>query len=261
MKKHANITFNIPQIGYSHLLQLVHISPYCQKRTVFSKNISVISFKQVSLCTEQTPIDKTSSHCIMDNNKDNNGLFVEKLKKYVENVAGFKMCTPKDFDTLAQNVFNETGSQLSPTTLKRLWGYLSEKRQQTPRLSTMNILSKYIGYIDYATFCQFQNDGSGYGSDFLTNNSLTTRSLFKGDKMRLLWLPDRCVTVQYIGLCMFKVLESRNSKLSQNDTFICEHIVENQPLMLYNLVHENGDPVNYICGKSGGVKFQVLEKL
>ena len=45
-----------------------------------------------------------------------------------------------------------------------------------------------------------------------------------------------------------------------NDTFICERIVENAPLMLSNLIHDNGDPVNYICGKRGGVKYQVITK-
>ena len=196
----------------------------------------------------------------MNNDKNTNDFFVEKLKDYVENVAGFAMHTPKDFDALATSVFNETGSLLSPTTLKRLWGYLREKEIQTPRLSTLNILSKYIGYVDYTTFCKYQDHKGVCESDFITNNCLQTKSLYKGDKIKLLWQPDRCVTIQYIGLYMFKVLESRNSKLSVNDIFICERIIENQPLLLSNLIHENGDPVNYICGKKGGVKFQIVEK-
>ena len=196
----------------------------------------------------------------MEKEKNSDELFTERLKEYTENVAGFRMCTPKDFDTLAQYVFNETGSLLSPTTLKRLWGYLREKEQQTPRLTTLNILSRYIGYIDYATFCKYQQTGSECESDFLTNNCLQTKSLIKGDLVKLLWQPNRCVTIQYIGLCMFRVVESKNSKLSQHDTFICERIIENHPLFLSNLIHENGNPVNYICGKKGGVKFQLIAK-
>ena len=68
------------------------------------------------------------------------------------------------------------------------------------------------------------------------------------------------MTIQYIGLSMFKVLKSQNSKLSQNDIFICERIVENQPLLLSNLIHDNGDPTNYICGKIDGVKYQLVEE-
>ena len=192
--------------------------------------------------------------------KNTDELLTERLKEYVENVAGFRMCTPKDFDNLAQRIFNETGSLLSPTTLKRLWGYLREKEQQVPRLGTLNILSKYIGYVDYETFCRYQQSVGEGESDFLNNNCLQTKSLLKGDKVKLMWQPDRCVTVQYIGLCMFKVIESRNSKLSVGDIFICERVIENQPLVLSNLIHENADPVNYICGKRGGVKYQLIAK-
>ena len=193
--------------------------------------------------------------------KNTDEFLTEKLKEYVENVAGFRLCTPKDFKNLAQSVFNETGSMLSPTTLKRLWGYLQEKEQQTPRMTTLDILSKYIGYMDFATFCKFQQIDGESESDFLVNNCLQTKFLLKGDRVKLMWQHDRCVAVQYIGLCMFKVIESRNSKLSADDIFICERIIENQPLILSNLIHENSDPINYICGKKGGVKFQLMTKV
>ena len=196
----------------------------------------------------------------MKDTKNANEHLIEKLKEYVENVAGFKLCTPKDFDNLTQNIFKETGSLLSSTTLKRLWGYLQEKKEQTPRLSTLDILSKFIGYVNYATFCKYQQMQGECESDFINNNCLQAKSLLKGDKIRLLWQPDRCVTIQYIGLCMFKVIESRNSKLSLNDVFICERIIDGESLLLSNLIHNGCDPVNYICGKKNGVKFQLLEK-
>lgn len=196
----------------------------------------------------------------MKDTKNANEHLIEKLKEYVESVAGFNLYTPKDFDNLTQNIFKETGSLLSPTTLKRLWGYLHENKENTPRLSTLNILSKFIGYVNYATFCKYQQMQGECESDFINNNCLQAKSLLKGDKIRLLWQPDRCVTIQYIGLCMFKVIESRNSKLSLNDVFICERIIDGESLLLSNLIHNGSDPVNYICGKKNGVKFQLLEK-
>jgi hypothetical protein len=194
----------------------------------------------------------------MNNETRAQEFFLERLKQYVENIAGFKMHTPRDFDFLSGAIFNETRNHLSSTTLKRLWGYQKEKEVQTSRLSTLNILSIYIGYPDWETFCKFQLSDGDVDSEFLKNNCLKTSTLQKGDKFKLMWNPNRCVTLQYIGLCMFKVLESRNSKLSVNDTFICERVVENQPLILSNLVHEGGDPVNYICGKRGGVKYLII---
>ena len=179
-----------------------------------------------------------------------------RLKEYVENIAGFRMNTPRDFDFLSGAVLKETRTRLSPTTLRRLWGY--QKEVQTSRLSTLNILSCYIGYSDWETFCKYQLDNGEVESEFLKNNSLNTSTLIKGDKLKLMWHPDRCVTIQYIGLSMFRVIENRNSKLSVDDTFICDCIIENQPLTLYNLIRKNSDPVNYICGKKGGVKYLII---
>ncbi|MBR4967591.1 MAG: hypothetical protein IKY19_05100 [Bacteroidaceae bacterium] len=196
----------------------------------------------------------------MKDTKNANEHLIEKLKEYVESVAGFNLYTPKDFDNLTEYIFKETGSLLSSTTLKRIWGYLHENKENTPRLSTLNILSKFIGYVNYATFCKYQQMQGECESDFINNNCLQAKSLLKGDKIRLLWQPDRCVTIQYIGLCMFKVIESRNSKLSLNDVFICERIIDGESLLLSNLIHNGSDPVNYICGKKNGVKFQLLEK-
>ena len=142
----------------------------------------------------------------------NDNFFTNKLKEYTENIAGFRMCTPKDFDLLALSIFNETGSMISSTTLKRLWGYLQEKEAQTPRLSTLNILSKYIGYIDYDTFCKYQKNDGECESDFILNNCLQTRSLLKGDKIRLSWQPDRCVTILYYYCPLNTTILSQPSK-------------------------------------------------
>ena len=182
----------------------------------------------------------------------------EKLKECIENIIGYKLRTPRDFDALAICIFDNTKQMLSPTTIKRFWGYLVEKEEQRPRLNTLNILAQYVGYPDYDTFCKLHSGNADCESDFLHNNCLLARSLFKGDRVRLMWNPGRCVTIQYIGLDMFKVIESINSKLCENDIFICERIVENNPLLLSNLIHNNGEPVNYICGKRGGVKFQLI---
>ncbi|MBO5699331.1 MAG: hypothetical protein J6R79_04930 [Bacteroidaceae bacterium] len=192
----------------------------------------------------------------MTKEKNKQDFLLMRLKEYVENIAGFRMNTPRDFDFLSGAVLKETRTRLSPTTLRRLWGY--QKEVQTSRLSTLNILSCYIGYSDWETFCKYQLDNGEVESEFLKNNSLNTSTLIKGDKLKLMWHPDRCVTIQYIGLSMFRVIENRNSKLSVDDTFICDCIIENQPLTLYNLIRKNSDPVNYICGKKGGVKYLII---
>jgi len=76
---------------------------------------------------------------------------IDRLKDTIEKKVGCRMRTPKDFDFLAEQIFETLHETVSPTTLKRLWGYLSEAR--SPRQSTLNILSQFVGYNDWEAFC------------------------------------------------------------------------------------------------------------
>lgn len=60
------------------------------------------------------------------------------------------MMTPKDFDFLSESIFEEIHTRISPSTLKRIWGYL--QNDNTPRSSSLNILANYVGYDDWDSF-------------------------------------------------------------------------------------------------------------
>ena len=75
-----------------------------------------------------------------------------KLRDRIEETVGRKMKTPKDFDFLSEQVFEKLHETVSATTLKRIWGYLSEA--SIPRISTLDILSQYVGYTDWASFME-----------------------------------------------------------------------------------------------------------
>jgi hypothetical protein len=82
-----------------------------------------------------------------------------RLIEIVEERAGRKMQTPKDFEFLSEQIFDSLHQHISPTTLKRLWGYLPEPSE--PRLSTLNLLSEFVGYDSWDSFCkQVQEDVS-----------------------------------------------------------------------------------------------------
>ena len=55
----------------------------------------------------------------MDTLKD-----IEKLKQAIEKKAGRTMRSPVDFDRLSYLIHENIREQISPSTLKRLWGYL-----------------------------------------------------------------------------------------------------------------------------------------
>ena len=77
---------------------------------------------------------------------------IQRLREAIEVVAGRRMQTPKDFDFLSDMIFDKTRQHISPTTLKRLWGYLSEPA--APRLSTLNLLAQFADYDSWEAFCK-----------------------------------------------------------------------------------------------------------
>ncbi len=77
---------------------------------------------------------------------------IKYLCEAVEKAVDREMRTPKDFKFLADCIFEKLHETVSPTTLKRMWGYLSEP--VTPRLSTLDILSQFVGYSSWSDFCK-----------------------------------------------------------------------------------------------------------
>ncbi|MBQ7570714.1 MAG: hypothetical protein IJT19_00560 [Bacteroidaceae bacterium] len=73
----------------------------------------------------------------------------EKLCRAVEQHLHREMHTPADFDYLSEQILSKTGSSVSSATLMRLWGY---RPSVTVRVSTLDILARFIGYNDYTHF-------------------------------------------------------------------------------------------------------------
>lgn len=179
------------------------------------------------------------------------------LGERIEKRVGRTIRTPRDFDYLSIRIFDHTKMQVSPSTLKRLWGYV-ESGGSKPRMSTLNILAQFVGYTDWDSFVLESSAGGVAESDFVLNDHVYVNSLNTGCLVELKWHPNRVVTVRFEGHDMFTVVVSENSKLSVGDTFHIGQIIEGEPLYLQCLVHEGGQPVNYVCGKVGGVKYRLL---
>lgn len=189
---------------------------------------------------------------------ENNVENLEILKECVEQSVGRRMATPKDFDYLVARIYSLTNTHISATTMKRLWGYQRDAQQFTPRVATLDLLARVAGYVDYGTLLHAK-DTDACNSDFINKKRIATTSLMVEDRLRLMWKPNRCVTIKYLGHSMFRVEESENSKLSVGDTFLCEHLISGEALYLYSLIHENGLPTDYVCGKlAGGITFDKL---
>lgn len=181
----------------------------------------------------------------------------DALKSAVEKTVGRRMSTPRDFDFLAMCIQDVTRTHISPTTLKRFWGYLDREKESVPRTFTLDLLSMYVGYKDFNAYCLSSSANDIVGSDFVKNPSLYATSLRPDNHVKLLWSPDRCVVVRYMGEDLFEVVESVNSKLQVGDRFCCGCFIEGEPLYLTRLVRKDQALGAYVCGQTDGVKFVV----
>ena len=89
---------------------------------------------------------------------------LQQLRYAIEQRTGRSHTTPKDFDILAAEIQEQTSERVSASTLKRIWGYVES--DNTPRFSTLNLLSRFVGHSDWQEFCNSLNTGT----DTFTND-------------------------------------------------------------------------------------------
>lgn len=78
------------------------------------------------------------------------------LKEEVEQTFGRPVFTAKDCIQLSVDIYNRTRVQVSPHTLRRLFGLV--KASNAPSKSTLNILAKYCGFSSLSEVPQFANN-------------------------------------------------------------------------------------------------------
>ena len=110
---------------------------------------------------------------------------MEQLKKIVIRQLGRSLESPRDFEYLSEQIQVVTGEYLSPTTLKRLFGYIPQTSE--PRVTTLSIIARYVGYKGWQDYLT----NSHIESDFVAAKKIMTKDLAVGQKITLAWNPDR----------------------------------------------------------------------
>ena len=174
---------------------------------------------------------------------------IHELKKQMEDRLKRKMKTPNDFIFLSGVIWERTHENISATTLKRLWGYIDGADET--RVSTLDILSKTLGFLDWDDFLKHISEGSG--SDPVLSFHISTDELENGDRLFVSWKPDRKCTFRYLGDSRFIVEKAENSKLKVGDTFNASVFILNEPLYLDRLIQGNKPPVPFVVGSRDGL--------
>ena len=170
----------------------------------------------------------------------------------VAETYGLPVATPKHFEALSEAIMERTGVLLSPTTLKRLWGYLQEP--VTPRRTTLDVLARYCGWRDFGDFMSGnvpEPESGVVGAPVLRADL----DVAVGQRVRLMWAPARVCVAEYLGALRWRVVSSQGTRLNPGDTFGCAVIMSGEPLYLDNLIHGGIPSGVYVCGRRSGVTF------
>lgn len=176
---------------------------------------------------------------------------IEELKSLVEQKYGSILATTTDFEEFSFHVEQEVGSRLSASTLKRLYGYVNDDHK--PRMITLDILSKYLGYTNYMAFTQWLKTSTKYNSSFFKASQLVSSDLQKDSHIVIGWSPNRQLQLRYLGESTYEVEASENSKLQPGDRFVTGCFIKEQPLYLPYIEREGERTASFVAGRNGGL--------
>lgn len=184
---------------------------------------------------------------------------INVLIKYVEKRVGRPIKSPVDFDLLSLRISEQISEQVSTSTLKRIFGYIST--EHTPRYSTLSTLSRFVGYDDWEDFCCSIIRKAEEDSGFITSKVIYSEYLSKGDLIELCWRPNRRCLVTYNGDNSFTVVESYGAKIQSGDTFHARCFMLGHPLYISDLSRGgSGVPRCYIAGNRYGLSSVTILK-
>lgn len=181
------------------------------------------------------------------------------LRQDIEKEVKRQIKTPYDFEFLSGVIWERLHESISPTTLKRLWGYIDGA--DTTRRSTLCLLSNFLGHNDWEAYLNHLKMCEDEESNDFNGSGVRSEALIAGQEVEVTWLPNRRCTFKYLGQNTYMVTQSHNAKLQIGDTFQAMCFLEGHPMYLDNLLRDGEEPTSYVAGaKKGILKVSINQK-
>ena len=184
---------------------------------------------------------------------------IVQLIRYVEDQYGKHLQTTSDFDEFSFYLNKHKFGSVSPSTLKRLWGYVNDTRK--PRVSTLDTLSTFVGHETFGAFVKYLKTSIKYNSSFFSANQVVSADLKENDEVEIGWIPNRLLRLRYLGDSLYEVVEAKNSKIEAGDRFLVGCFFKEIPLYLPYILRNGQQTPPFIAGRNGGLScLKVLRK-
>ncbi len=175
-----------------------------------------------------------------------------EILKRVREKVGLDMTRSGDFDILSQAIKDRTNENLGINTLKRLFGFKTDK--VVPRLSTMDIIAQYLGSEDYESLIKELGEDADI-SLFTPVDCLEVKDLEKGTQLRVSYAPNRVYFLTYIGDFNFIVNEVDGSRnIQKGDLLTITQLAVGHRFVVAHVVRDGEDLGTYESAKFRGLK-------
>lgn len=144
---------------------------------------------------------------------------------------------------------------IGETTVKRMLGLVGEnspEKRRTPHVSTMDVLSKWLGYDCYKSLLKEigEEDSS---SEFTSLECIHVADLDEGTQIKIKYQPARVIVMTYLGGGEFIINDSKNSKLMKGDRIQLTHLVLGHELLIREIIRNDHNIGGYRGAKDGGL--------
>lgn len=175
-----------------------------------------------------------------------------EILRRLKDKVGLDMAKSSDFDILSQSIIDSTSENLSVNTLKRLFGFKTDK--VVPRVSTMDIIAQYLGYADYGSLIKDLGEDADI-SLFTPIDCLEVQELEKGTQIRVAYDPNRVFFLTYLGDCQFIVNNVEGSKsIRKGDLLTITQLAVGHRFVVAHVVRDGEDLGAYESAKFKGLK-------
>lgn len=163
--------------------------------------------------------------------------------------SGNELRLPSDCEFLSLDIESKTGVRIGATTLKRLVGFAQDER--TPHTSTLDAIARYLGYAHWDELSKIEDNGN---SDFgAPDDEIRSADLLSGAHVEITYLPDRRLTLEYLGDNRYRVTDSENSKLQKDDEVEILNFVLHHPLLVVNVWRDGESLGQFTAGRVSGL--------
>ncbi len=179
-------------------------------------------------------------------------LALDTLISITNHNLGFTPTSPTEFNNLALSIRKKTGREISISSIKRLWGYVTY--DGFPSVTTLNILAQFNDYRTWAAFL-LSDAVNTFDSDsgFMAESVVNADNLNNGDRILLTWSGEKSCEIEYISHQRFRINKSHNIKLKPGDTFTLHTISIGLPIYITNICRGDERFPAYIGAKKGGI--------